>query len=313
MRGPSRTSLRRLQLLQYWLVAKIITALLRFLRLFPADKVTNLAGRIARRIGPLTRRHRIALDNLAAALPELSEAERSGIALDMWDNMARLMVEYVFLDWFDRRLADGLDEKYFEFNGIEKFLQIRNEAGPHIFFTAHLGNFELLPVAAARYGMQLTALFRPPNNPFLAQEVARLRNFSDYDMLASHAGSSFTLARILGEGGNIGALIDQKFPKGIRTTFFGRECGTNPLVPKLARHFGCDIYPCRCIRLPGNRFRIEFMDRIDPPRMPDGTIDVAATAQLLNDIVEGWVRETPGQWTWFHRRWELKRNAARQH
>src|SRR5690606_13062710 len=102
---------------------------------------------------------------------------------------------------------------------IETFLRIRGERKPHIFFTAHLGNFELLPVAAARFGMPLTVLFRPPNNPYMAAEVEKLRNISDYDMLASHAGSSFALARILGEGGNIGALVDQKFPKGERTTF----------------------------------------------------------------------------------------------
>src|SRR5690606_34854736 len=148
-----------------------------------------------------------------------------------------LMVEYIFLDWFDDHLAQGPGNARVEFVGIEQFLRIRDEAGPHIFFTAHLGNFELLPVAAARYGMQLTALFRPPNNPFLARKVASLRNQSDYDMLASRAGASFALARILEKGGNIGVLVDQKFPKGIRTTFFGRECGTNPLVPKLARHF----------------------------------------------------------------------------
>ncbi len=298
--------MRRLQLVQYWLVATLVSAILRILRLFPVDKVMAFAGWAARRIGPLTGRHRIALDNLAKAMPELDATEHEAIALEMWDNMARLMVEYIFLDWFDDHLAQGPGNARVEFVGIEQFLRIRDEAGPHIFFTAHLGNFELLPVAAARYGMQLTALFRPPNNPFLARKVASLRNQSDYDMLASRAGASFALARILEKGGNIGVLVDQKFPKGIRTTFFGRECGTNPLVPKLARHFDCAIHPCRCIRLPGNRFRIEFMDRIEPPRDAAGAIDVAATAQMLNDIVEQWVREHPGQWTWFHRRWEIR-------
>ncbi|MGQ7498535.1 LpxL/LpxP family acyltransferase [Streptococcus suis] len=24
---------------------------------------------------------------------------------------------------------------------------------------------------------------------------------------------------------------------------------------------------------------------------------------MLNDTVEGWVREYPGQWMWFHKRW----------
>ncbi|TIV95166.1 MAG: lipid A biosynthesis lauroyl acyltransferase, partial [Mesorhizobium sp.] len=26
---------------------------------------------------------------------------------------------------------------------------------------------------------------------------------------------------------------------------------------------------------------------------------------LLADVVERWVREDPGQWMWFHKRWEM--------
>jgi KDO2-lipid IV(A) lauroyltransferase len=57
--------------------------------------------------------------------------------------------------------------------------------------------------------------------------------------------------------------------------------------------------------LPNNRFRLEVQDKLELPRTENGAIDVAATCQLLNDVVEGWVREHPGQWMWFHKRWEL--------
>jgi KDO2-lipid IV(A) lauroyltransferase len=296
----------RLQALRYWLVAAVTVGLLRLLRLFPADRVLAFAGWMARRIGPLSSRHRIALDNLERAMPELSAAQRQAIALDMWDNMARLLVEYVFLDWFDRFLERGMINERFEFVGMDRFLKTLDEPGPRIVFTAHLGNFELLPVAGARHGLPITALFRPPNNPYLARELARLRNQSGYGKVASRAGSSLALARVLEQGGTIGVLVDQKFPQGIRTTFFGRECGTNPLVPRLARKFDCPVIPSRCTRLPGNRFRIEFGEPLRLPRDATGSIDVAATAQMLNDVVEAWVREDPGQWTWFHRRWDMR-------
>ena len=100
-------------------------------------------------------------------------------------------------------------------------------------------------------------------------------------------------------------LVDQKFQRGVRTTFFGRPCETSPLLPKLARQFECDVYPARCMRLPGNRFRLELEEKLELPRDGDGQVDVAATAQLLNDVVERWVREDPGQWMWFHKRWKL--------
>ena len=44
------------------------------------------------------------------------------------------------------------------------------------------------------------------------------------------------------------------------------------------------------------------------PRKANGAVDVDATAQMLNDKVEQWVREYPGQWLWYHDRWNIKRS-----
>ena len=46
-------------------------------------------------------------------------------------------------------------------------------------------------------------------------------------------------------------------------------------------------------------------EKLTLPRDGEGKVDVAGTAQLLNDVVERWVREHPGQWMWFHKRWQL--------
>ena len=111
------------------------------------------------------------------------------------------------------------------------------------------------------------------------------------------------LAKALDDGSSVGMLVDQKFHRGIQGTFFGRPAKTNPLLPKLARQFDRPVHPARCIRLPNGRFRLELGEAIDLPRNSAGDIDIAASTQMLNDIVEGWVREYPDQWMWFHRRW----------
>lgn len=311
-RWYSRPALRRLQLTEYWLIAKLTAAILRVLRLFPARPALDIAGWTARKVGPLSSRHKLALENIRHAMPELSERERKEIALSMWENMGRLAVEYVFLDQLANFIDEGNRSKNIEWKGVEIFNRVRDENKPHILFTGHIGNFELLPLTAQRYGMQLTALFRPPNNPYIADEVARIRQMSSGDMLANHAGVAFTLSRILEEGGNIGALVDQKHHAGMLTTFFGRPCQTSPLLAKLARQFDCDIYPCLCIRLPGNRYRIEFCEKLELPRTCEGEIDIHSTAQMFNDVVEEWVRSYPGQWMWFHRRWEVRKRKRKR-
>jgi KDO2-lipid IV(A) lauroyltransferase len=292
-----------------WLIAQLMFGFLNFLKIFPADGAIRFADWLTRKIGPRTRRHKLMLVNLRNAFPEKGEDEIQAIALGSWGNMGRLAAEYVFLD----RLFDFDPERSepgrIEVTGIPLFLDLRDNPRPFIVFTAHSGNFELLPVAGAAFGLDVTVLFRPPNNPYVAQKVFDFRSARMGKLVPSHAGSSFTLARQLEAGQGVGVLVDQKFKKGLKTRFFGIDTTTNPLVPKLVRQFGCEVYPARCIRLPGNRYRLEIEPQLEIPRDSAGNLDLTAMAQMLNDKVESWVREYPEQWLWYHDRWKIKESV----
>ncbi|MBC7312748.1 MAG: lipid A biosynthesis lauroyl acyltransferase [Rhizobium sp.] len=293
--------------LSQWAVAQFAFGFLTLLKIFPADPAINFADRLMRYVGPKTKRHTLMLTNLRNAFPEKSEAEIEAIALGSWGHMGRLAAEYVFLDRLFDFDPDKPGEGRIEVSGIPLFLDLRDNPRPFIVFSAHTGNFELLPVAGAAFGLYVSVLFRPPNNPYIGERVFEFRAKRMGKLVPSHAGSSFALARQLEAGGGVGVLVDQKFKKGVSTKFFGRDVKTNPLLAKLARQFDCDVYPARCIRLPGNRFRLEIEPRVDLPRNAAGQLDVTATAQLLNNKVEAWVREYPEQWLWYHDRWSIKR------
>ncbi|MCF1435365.1 lipid A biosynthesis lauroyl acyltransferase [Agrobacterium vitis] len=290
-----------------WLVAKFILVLLTLLKLFPADTALNGADRLVRFIGPKLKRHRLMLTNLRNAFPEKSEAEIETIALAAWGHMGRQIAEYVFLDELFDFDPEKLGEGRVEVSGIPIFMDLLKNPRPFIVFTGHTGNFEMLPVAGAAFGLYVTVLFRPPNNPYIAEMVFDFRRARMGNLVPSHAGSSFHLARQLEAGKGVGVLVDQKFKKGQPTTFFGSEVRTNPLLAKLVRQFGCDIYPARCIRLPSNRYRLEIEPKVDIPKDGQGRVNVQATAQMLNDKVESWVREYPEQWLWYHDRWNIKK------
>lgn len=290
-----------------WLLAQIAFLPLQVLKLLPADAALNFADRFARFVGPKTSRHKLMLTNLRNAFPDRSEPELLDIAMESWGGMGRMAAEYVFLDkLFDFDPEQGKPGRV-EVSGIPLFVELRDNPRPFIVFTAHSGNFEMLPVAGAAFGLDVTVLFRPPNNPYIAHKVFEFRRARMGNLVPSHAGSSFTLARQLERGKAVGVLVDQKFNKGLSTSFFGQDVKTNPLVAKLVRQFDCDVYPARCIRLPGNRYRLELEPAIEVPRRADGGVDVQGMAQLLNNTVERWVREYPGQWLWYHDRWNIKR------
>lgn len=289
-----------------WAIAIFAITILRVASWFPVDSSIRFVDRAARRLGPLTARHKLALRNLELAFPEKSADEREHIALDMWGNMARLAVEYVFLDQLFVYNADNPAAGRIEIEGLEIIEQIAVADEPFIVFTAHTGNFELLPIAAATYGLQITALFRPPNNPYIAEKILEARRHRMGDLVPSMAGAAFALANKLSDGEGVGVLVDQKFSRGPKTRFFDHPVINNPLLPKLARQYNCKVFPARCIRLPDNRFRLCVEPALDMPVTDDGKLDVDATCQLLNNKVEAWVREYPGQWQWFHDRWNIK-------
>ncbi|NKB83808.1 bacterial lipid A biosynthesis acyltransferase family protein [Brucella grignonensis] len=294
---------RKLKQFNYWLWAQAVFIALALLRLLPAKSAIHFSAWFARKVGPLTPRHKVATSNLRHAYPEKSDAEIETIAVEMWDSMARLFAEYIFLDAIFDFDPNATEPGLIEVDGIPIFERLRDEKKPHIFFTAHTGNFELLPICAGTFGLDVTALFRPPNNPYIAKTVLKARKTNMGHLVPSKAGAAWSLARVLDTGGNVGMLVDQKFQRGVPSTFFNRPVKTNPLLAKLARQYDCDVYPARCIRLPGGRYRLELKERMELPRDEKGEIDIAATAQLLNDTVEDWVREYPGQWMWFHKRW----------
>ncbi len=295
---------------QQWLVAQLMFGFLNFLKLFPADGAMRFADRMTRQVGRRLKRHKLMLYNLRRAFPEKSDAELEEIALESWGNMGRLAAEYVFLDQLFDFDPESAEPGRVEVSGIPIFLELRDNPRPFIVFTGHTGNFELLPVAGNAFGLSVTVLFRPPNNPYIAQKVFDFRSGRMGKLVPSHAGSSFALARQLEAGQGVGVLVDQKFSRGLKTKFFGLDTKTNPLLPKLVRQFNCEVYPARCIRLPGNRYRLEIEPKMEMPRDEKGNLDLPATAQMMNDKVESWVREYPAQWLWYHDRWNIKRSVS---
>ncbi|GGD86646.1 lipid A biosynthesis lauroyl acyltransferase [Aureimonas endophytica] len=289
--------------------AQATFALLALLRRLPADRSLKIAAWLGRTFGPFSARHQLAKENLRLAFPDRDEAWIEATVRRNWEEMARFVAEYVFLDEIFDFDPNDPNVGRIEVDGVERFLELRERKGPFIFFTGHLGSFELLPVCAATFGLEITALFRPPNNRHIAKRLLAARRTSGGHLVPSKAGAAWSLASTLDRGGAVGMLVDQKFRNGVLTRFFGRECLSNPLLPKLARQFDCEVYPARSIRLPNGRYRLELQPRLDLPRGADGAIDIPASCQLLNDVVEGWVRDNPEQWMWFHDRWHVGKAA----
>lgn len=281
----------------------VIRALVLLARGLGSVRSTALGAALLRTLGPLLPAHRTAMANLRAAFPDMTDAERRRIALEAWENLGRTGAEYAHLDTLFDYDPAGAGPMRTEVSGIEHFFALRDDGRPGLIFSAHLANWELPGICAARFGLDATAVFRPPNNPAAARLVQEVRRRTMGGLAASTPGAVFAMRDVVENGGHLGQLIDQHFTRGVVVTFLGRPCLANPLLAKLARHYDCPVHGVRVVRLPEGRFRLDLTPPLDLPRAADGTVDVAGAMQAMTSVVEGWVRENPGQWLWMHRRW----------
>lgn len=286
-------------------VAALVRALFALVRALGPDRAGRLGAAVARRLGPLVKAHRIALDNIRHAFPELAPAEHERIAREAWDNLGRTAAEYVHLE----RIWD-FDEANPSSGRIEiapevtvRFQALRTDGRPALLFAAHLANWELPAVAAARHGLPSAVLYRTPNNAAVARDIVALRESIMGQLIPASMMAPVRMMEALDQGLHVGMLIDQRFSRGPQVPFMGRLTHSNPLLARMARRFDCPVHGARAIRLPGGRFRLELTEAVALPRDARGRVDVDAATALLNRIVEGWVREHPGQWLWMHRRW----------
>ncbi|CAH1657825.1 MULTISPECIES: lipid A biosynthesis lauroyl acyltransferase [unclassified Chelatococcus] len=282
----------------------LVRAVFALFRALGPDRSSALGGAVARAIGPLFPAHRTAMTNLREAFPDKSEAERRAIARSAWDNLGRTGAEYAHLSvLFDYDHDNPQLDARVEVDGIEHFMALRDDGKPGIIFSAHLGNWELPAICAARYGLAATAVFRAPNDPGIAHVVHEVRSQTMGGLEAARQGAAFAMARVLEDGGHLGMLIDQHFTRGVTVPFFGRPARTNPILGKFARRFDCPVHGVRVQRLPGGRFRLQLTPPLDLPRDSEGLVDVEGAMAAMTAVVETWVREDPGQWLWMHRRW----------
>lgn len=284
----------------------LIRGSMQFVRWLGPDRSERAAVALFRLLTPLFKEHRTAATNIAAAFPEKSEAECAAILRGCWDSFAKTAVEFVFLE----DIAAAFDvtrpgEGKIIVDGIERFVELRDDGKPAVIFAAHLANWEVLAVVAKKYDLKIIIPIRKPTNLMLADDILKKREPLMGELVDTNRGAGFKIAAALDRNEHLGMLVDQRLARGIRLPFFGRPALTNPLAAKFARQYDCPVHGARAIRQPDGRLLLELTPEIEMPRDADGLIDVKGACLKMNETIEGWIREYPDQWFWVHNRWRL--------
>ena len=268
----------------------------------------NLAYRMSNPIGAvgfrMAKKHRnIAINNLTRAFgSELEPHEIKKLARQVFKNLMYIIFE---IGW-SLKLDPQDVRKYFRVDGLLNFIHATQKGNGVLVLTAHMGNWELLPVIGGLNNMPVNVLFRPFDFPALDQFFLKLRSRFGAVMIPT-ARSMRKVLRNLRRGETIAILMDQNVDwyEGVFVDFFGHRACTNKGMALLALKTGAPVLPIFLIR-ENSGFKLKICPEIAPIKTGDKTKDVEANTAQYNRAIESIVREYPDQWFWVHQRWKTK-------
>ncbi len=266
-------------------------------RLLPVEQASSLSGAAWRRFAPMNRRHERADRQLAAAIPVLGEDFRAKILDGMWDNLGRTTAE-----------SFHLDEILKDANRIETGPDLadaisRSKAGGAVFVSLHLGNWELAVPLLARAGLDVTSVYQRIRNPHVDSAVNLMRaQYYRGGLFAKSADAAKELMRTANRGGTIALLGDLRDFRGESVPFFNLPAPSNTFPAMLARSRDLPLFAAKVERIKGVQFRTK-VEEIKIVKTTDRQNDLYQATAALQACFERWIRETPEQWMWGHRRW----------
>lgn len=249
-------------------------------------------------------RHRlITLLNLLRAFPEKGAGEIGTLARNVFRHMGTVAAEFFEIPTYRKdELPPGV-----KFEGWKHYDNAMAKGKGCIFFTGHLGNWELMAAAMGFIGIYGNIVYRKLDNPVLEDLVLWFRTFTGHRMVPK-GGASKTLVSLLRENKMVAVLMDQNvaWREGVFVDFFGRPAATTRGIALFALETGAAVLPIVNFRQEDGTYRIVMGEALPLIRTGNRERDILENTQAYSAILEHYIRRYPDQWFWPHQRWKTK-------
>jgi KDO2-lipid IV(A) lauroyltransferase len=255
-------------------------------------------------LGDLDRRHvAIAVDNLHKAFPHWDTPRLLRTARGVYRHFGRVILDIL---WMQGRSGEEI-LSIVEVEGAEHIEEAMKAGRGAVLVTCHMGNWELHGLVHGLLFGPIGVVARPLDNPALDARLCALRTQGGNAVLYKSRALA-QMIRFLRDGKGVAILIDQNVQEkdGIFVDFFGRKAATTTVASALTVKLGSPLVPCRTELKPDGRYRLVYEKPLPWTPTGDRREDIARLTQDFTDRIETWVRETPDQWLWIHRRWKTQ-------
>ena len=226
-----------------------------------------------------------------------SDEDRKVIINNMWGNYGRILSEYIYLKQFKKNSL----KQFIEIEGLNYLNEIKQNGEQVVFISGHFNNFELMAMEIQKAGINLGAIYRPLNNPFLniIMENIRKKYICNNQIKKGKSGTR-DLLNLFKEKFSIALMIDQRVSEGESIELFNRTAKTTTIPAQLAKKYGCRVVPVYIERIKNFYFKLYFYQ----PLKFDDKLSVEQISLELNKVLEKMILKNPDQWIWSHDRWK---------
>ena len=281
--------------------AAVSVCLFSVIRILPISVASNFAAFAFKPLARIFFKVNVIDANLRLAFPEIEKSSRRKIALELVSNFGRSIVEIINLPKF----ASGANGTKIAAKGhLGLPFSENNQA---IYVSAHLGNWELLPLIFASQPRKLNIIYTTLNHAAVHKKLMSLRRLTGSSYIEK-SGALRSCISAMRNGESVAMLIDQRVERGIMAKFFGRETRFTRLPARLSLKFGRPIIFVEAIRVSSRAHDFYFHEPIWPNGSDCPSIEQQMTQEIVSQI-ERAIRRRPADWFCNKRRWKREKKA----
>jgi KDO2-lipid IV(A) lauroyltransferase len=275
--------------------------------------VGSLPRAVARAVGAalggivyssLSRLRKTGLRNLEMAFPENSPAEREQILRGVYRSLGWQLAEFCKMSGYTREQAST----FIRYEGLENYLAAREQGRGVLVLTGHLGAWELSSFYHSLMGYPMSLVIRRLDNPLVDTFVNRVRCL--YGNRVIHKDDfARGLLTAMHRNETVGILMDTNMtpPQGVFVPFFGTPACTATAMARIALRTDAAVVPGFLLwDETEGRYVLHFGQQLELTRSGNAEADVLTNTALFTAAIESYIRRSPEQWLWVHRRWKTR-------
>ena len=290
------------------LILTIFFLILRFFSLISTAKNRTRTGKFFGSIGffIMKKRKNIAIENLTFAFPEKTTEEIIKIAKGSFQNLGITFFElFAMSSLSDEELREMIDFG----DGLDLIHTVNSRGKGMMFLSGHFGNWELIAYSVGAWtNLPITIIVKPQANEFADKFLNKYRT-SRGNKIVSMYNAAKTIITVVKNKETIALLADQSATKDkdIFVDFFGHPAATYKVVGELAIRYQLPIIMGVAVRQPDGKYRAELVE-LKYDDLENSLEGVRQLTERHTKLLEEFIRKTPEQWAWMHKRWKHKPN-----